>query len=149
MPLPAATSTLFATSADEVEAAFYQALRHGDLAQVMACWADDEEVVCIHPGGRRLIGYASVRDLFEAFFINGGMDIQPERVHKMVFMSTAIHSVLERVTAQGPNGEQRQALVMATNVYHHTAQGWRMVLHHASGANPDDDVHTPFNSTLH
>jgi ketosteroid isomerase-like protein len=31
----------------------------------------------------------------------------------------------------GPDGAT-QAWVIATNVYHRTAQGWRMVAHHAS-----------------
>ncbi|WP_442786621.1 nuclear transport factor 2 family protein [Hydrogenophaga sp. NFH-34] len=37
---------------DEVEHAFYEALQHGDLERVMACWADEDDVVCVHPGGR-------------------------------------------------------------------------------------------------
>jgi ketosteroid isomerase-like protein len=32
------------------------------------------------------------------------------------------------MTQEGP----REAYVIATNVYHKTAQGWRMVAHHAS-----------------
>ena len=35
---------------------------------------------------------------------------------------------VEVLTDQGP----RDAWVIATNVYHKTAQGWRMVAHHAS-----------------
>ncbi|NCV64549.1 MAG: DUF4440 domain-containing protein, partial [Betaproteobacteria bacterium] len=35
-------------SADEIEAAFYQALQTGDIDRLMACWSDDEEVVCVH-----------------------------------------------------------------------------------------------------
>ena len=38
-------------SAAEVEAAFYDALHRADLEALMALWADDEEIVCIHPGG--------------------------------------------------------------------------------------------------
>jgi len=34
-----------------------------------------------------------------------------------------------------------QAVVMATNVYHKTPEGWRMVAHHASpGVAPDAQV---------
>ena len=36
-------------SAAEVEAAFYDALHRADLEALMALWADDEEIVCIHP----------------------------------------------------------------------------------------------------
>jgi ketosteroid isomerase-like protein len=42
-----------------------------------------------------------------------------------------VHHVLEKVevlTGEGP----AQAYVLATNVYHKTAQGWRLVVHHAS-----------------
>ena len=48
-------------SAAEVEAAFYDALNRADLEALMALWADDEEIVCIHPGGARLIGHAAIR----------------------------------------------------------------------------------------
>ena len=37
---------------DDIEAAFYDALRQGDIERLMACWADEEEIVCVHPGGR-------------------------------------------------------------------------------------------------
>jgi ketosteroid isomerase-like protein len=42
-----------------------------------------------------------------------------------------VHNVLEKVEVLGPEGPGA-AWVIATNVYHKTAQGWRMVAHHAS-----------------
>jgi ketosteroid isomerase-like protein len=42
-----------------------------------------------------------------------------------------VHHVLEQVEVMTPDGLV-QAYVMATNVYHKTAQGWRLVVHHAS-----------------
>jgi hypothetical protein len=41
-------------NADDVEAAFYDALQNADIEKLMACWADEDEIVCIHPGGLRL-----------------------------------------------------------------------------------------------
>ena len=41
---------MFATP-EEAEHAFYEALEQGDTVRLMQVWADDEEVVCIHPGG--------------------------------------------------------------------------------------------------
>ena len=38
-------------SAAEVEVAFYEAINRADVQALMALWADDEEIVCIHPGG--------------------------------------------------------------------------------------------------
>jgi ketosteroid isomerase-like protein len=42
-----------------------------------------------------------------------------------------VHNVLERVEVPAPAGAAT-AWVIATNVYHRTAQGWRLVAHHAS-----------------
>ena len=55
-------------SADEIEAAFYDALQSGDIERLMACWADEEDIVCVHPGGPRLLGADSIRNSFEAMF---------------------------------------------------------------------------------
>ena len=120
-----------ASSADETEAAFYEALQSGDIDKLMACWGDDDEIVCVHPGGARLLGPAAIRGAFDAMFSNGAIRAQPLKVRKLQTMSASVHSVLERIevlTGDGP----RHAHVLATNVYHLTAQGWRMVAHHAS-----------------
>ncbi|MDO9197770.1 nuclear transport factor 2 family protein, partial [Rhodoferax sp.] len=41
-------------SADDIEAAFYEALQSADIDKLMVCWADEDEIVCVHPGGPRL-----------------------------------------------------------------------------------------------
>ena len=46
------TPPLDASSPDDMEAAFYEALRHGDIDKLMACWADEDDIVCVHPGVR-------------------------------------------------------------------------------------------------
>jgi ketosteroid isomerase-like protein len=120
-----------AGSPDEIEAAFYEALRSGDIDKLMACWADEDEVVCVHPGGPRLVGVAQIRSSFEALFANGTIQARPERIARVQGLGACMHSLIERLdilTADGP----AQALVMATNVYHQGVQGWRMVAHHAS-----------------
>jgi ketosteroid isomerase-like protein len=118
-------------NADEIEAAFYDALQSGDIDKLMACWADEDEVVCVHPGGPRIVGPAAIRATFEAMFANGTVRAWPEQVRKVEAVGCSVHHLVERVevlTAVGP----RQAWVLATNVYLRTAQGWRMVAHHAS-----------------
>ena len=123
-------------SPDEVEAQFYEALREGDLERLMSLWADDEEVVCVHPGGPRLCGATAVRAAFEALFHNGPVRVHPENVRRVHSLSCAVHSVMERIdieTTEGP----RVGWVMATNVFFKTAQGWRLVTHHASPGTPD------------
>lgn len=122
-------------SADDIEAAFYDALQNGDIVRLMACWADEDELVCVHPGGPRLVGSTAIRASFDAIFTNGPVRAWPERVRKVESLASAVHNVLERVELMSPEG-LREAYVIATNVYHKTAQGWRLVAHHASPGTP-------------
>jgi ketosteroid isomerase-like protein len=118
-------------NADEIEAHFYDALRAGDIDKLMSCWADEDEIVCVHPGGSRMLGSGAIRSAFDAMFANGTIRATPVRVRKIEALSSSVHSVIEKIevmTNEGP----REAYVIATNVYHKTAQGWRMVAHHAS-----------------
>ena len=119
------------SSPDDVEAAFYEALREGDLEKLMAVWAEDEEIVCVHPGGARVIGPAAVRASFGQLLAQGPLQVQVESPHRVLTVSSAVHSVMERVTVSTDEGVQ-QGWILATNVYMKTAQGWRMVTHHAS-----------------
>ena len=116
---------------DEVEAAFYQALQNADITQLMACWADEDDIVCVHPGGPRHVGSAAIRAAFEAVFANGGIPVLAQRVRRVESLASAMHNVLERVVVMTEQGPQT-AWVIATNVYHKTPQGWRLVAHHAS-----------------
>ena len=51
---------------DEVEALFYEALQLADIEKLMACWADEDDIVCIHPGGPRVVGMGAIRAAFDA-----------------------------------------------------------------------------------
>lgn len=123
--------------ADEVESAFYDALQRADIEQLMACWSDEDEIVCIHPGGPRMVGATAIRATFEAMFANGSIRAFPERLRKIQSVGSCVHHLIERVEVLTPQG-QRQAWVIATNVYHKTAQGWRLVAHHASPGTTSD-----------
>ena len=137
------------TSADETEASFYDAMRHGDVDKVMACWADDEEIACVSPGGPRTVGTVAVRAAFAATLATGPVHITIEHVRRMESAVCAVHHVTEKVQAMTSEGLQT-AFVIATNVYLRTPQGWRMVAHHASAGMPQDlpDISEP-RSILH
>jgi uncharacterized protein (TIGR02246 family) len=133
---PAATiAAHLAGSADEVEAQFYEALQKADIEALMALWADDDEVVCVQPGGPRVIGAAAIRASFEAIFANGGIPVQPEQVHRLQQLGCALHHLAERITLNTDQGPQ-VAWVLTTNFYLKTAQGWRIASHHASPGMP-------------
>ena len=124
-------TTAFPTPQD-AENAFYEALERADLEAMMAVWAEDEEIVCIHPTGPRLAGHEQVRESWRSIFSGGtGTRLQVTQQVATQAMMVAIHSVHETAPA---SGNRRPATVVATNVYLRTAAGWRMILHHASHA---------------
>jgi ketosteroid isomerase-like protein len=115
---------------EQTEAAFYEAISRADVDAVMALWADEEDVVCIHPGAPRLVGHASIRAAWESIFEQGGVQIRPVQVHVVQNMMTAVHNIIEEV--HRTVSRQQDIHILATNVYMKTPAGWRMVSHHAS-----------------
>jgi ketosteroid isomerase-like protein len=122
-------------SAAEAEAAFYEALARSDLDAMMTVWSEDEEVVCIHPDGPRLVGLAAVRESWRQLFAGGVRLIvgTSQRVVSASMLLT-VHNVIEHISVEGQN--RPHPPMVATNAYVRGALGWRMVMHHASPA-PD------------
>ena len=58
------------TSAEEAEEAFYDAIGRADLDALMNVWADDEEIVCIHPTGQCLTGPLAIRESWQGILAN-------------------------------------------------------------------------------
>ena len=117
------SSPLFSTAQD-AENAFYDALGRADLEAMMGVWADDEEIVCVHPAGPRLAGQEQVRASWAQMFAN----VRPMRVHvtqqvKVSGTLVAVHSVHESFLVEGE--PEPRGPVAATNVYLRTPAGWR------------------------
>ncbi len=126
-------------SPDDIEHQFYDALLHADIDRLMACWADDEESICVLPGGPRLMGTGAIRAAFEAVFAHGAVNAQPQKVRRLQAHGCAVHSVVVQIQVMTTEGAQA-AWVVATNVFVLTAHGWRLVAHHASPGT-SDEVH--------
>ena len=124
--------TMFAT-ADEAERAFYDAVERADISRLAQVWADDEEVVCVHPGGLRVVGHHGVLESWHEILSAGGLRIQPARLVTLHSMMGAVHSLVETI-AVSHEGAAQVAHCYATNVYHKGPTGWRLVMHHASAA---------------
>ena len=124
------SSRLFASPQD-CEAAFYEALERADLDAMMEVWADEEEIVCIHPGGPRVVGMQAVREAWRQVFQGGArLSVHVAQALAMQSMMMSTHCVHEYVSVRG---EPRPAApVVATNVYVRSGDGWKMVLHHSS-----------------
>ncbi|MGD8476416.1 MAG: nuclear transport factor 2 family protein [Burkholderiales bacterium] len=120
----------FATAQD-AQLAFYKAIERADLAQMMAVWAEEEEIVCVHPGGPRHSGIEEVRESWRRIFSRG-----PELKFRLLSQRTvpgrllSVHSVVERIThTQGTYGP---SFAIATNIFVLASHGWQMLVHHAS-----------------
>ena len=121
------------TTAQDAENAFYEALERNDLDLMMAVWAEDEEIVCVHPAGARVAGQEQVRESWRRIFASGQrLRVKIAQQVTLSGMMVEVHSVHEVISVIGE--EAARPPMVATNVYLRTAAGWRMVVHHASPA---------------
>jgi ketosteroid isomerase-like protein len=129
------------SSPEQAEAAFYQALEKADLAAMLSVWAEDEEILCIHPGGNRLVGIDALRESWRQIFAAGPrMRFQLLEVRVQSGRMLSVHNLYERITLAG---QRRSQLVLATNVYVLTPSGWRMLMHHGSPLPADASAPEP------
>ena len=117
---------------EATESAFYDAIARADLDTLMSLWADEDEIVCIHPGAPRLVGQAAIRASWEAIFERGGVHIHPVQRHVVSSSMSAVHNLIEEIRRNDAETPDRH--VLATNIYLKTAKGWRIAIHHASVA---------------
>lgn len=129
-------------SPQDVESAFYEALERSDLDAMMSVWAEDEEVICVHPGGPRLLGYNTIREAWRRMFANRAqLEVRLLQQQVVTTPFAVVHTLIEVIQVRGREGNT--APVAATNVYVRGALGWRMVAHHASPVPPDSLVEAP------
>lgn len=117
---------------EAAEAAFYAAFETRSLDAMMAVWASDDSIACIHPMAAPLNGRTAVaagwRSMFEAA---GQFSVRVAVAHQIRETSQVVRIVREYLVI-GQETEPRPP-ILATNVYRKEADGgWRMVLHHAS-----------------
>ncbi|MFZ2852877.1 MAG: nuclear transport factor 2 family protein [Rhodocyclaceae bacterium] len=120
-------------SAEDAENAFYEAIARADIEALINVWADDEEIVCIHPTGQRLCGAAAIRESWSAIFAsNPQLTVRITHGVRWNGMLLAVHNVVETLylgdepTPHGP--------MLSTNVFQRGASGWRLLSHHTSTA---------------
>ena len=143
--MPSARTPPIYTSPQDVSQAFYQAFEARDIDAMMATWAEDEDIVCIHPGGGRHVGYEAVRTSFEQLFSGDvRLTFQVDQPVLIETVGLAMQSAVEHLRA-GEEGARGAAI--ATNVFMRTPSGWRIVCHHASSSPPMSDA--PQTGPLH
>ena len=116
---------------DDAEAAFYDAFERCDLAAMMAVWASEDNIVCIHPNGPRLAGLDAIRASWAEIFAGGpNFKLNVSEARTYDGQTLCIRSVYE--TLMSTKEKQSAPPIFATNVYLLTPGGWRMIVHHAS-----------------
>ena len=136
----------FAT-AEKAQQVFYRAIERADLAQMMAVWAEDDDIVCIHPGGPRYRGIDEVRESWRRILARG-----PELKFELLDARSvpgrilSVHSVIERIAYV--RGALSPVSAIATNIFVRSDHGWQMLVHHASPI-PDEQAGEGRPSVLH
>jgi ketosteroid isomerase-like protein len=125
---------------------FYRALEALDLGAMDRLWLHESWVRCIHPGGDAIVGWEQVRRSFQHIFENTGwIRVTATEIVAMPLGEWGLVTCSENISAQAAEGVGL-AVAQATNIFTHTASGWRIFHHHASVV----PVHVtePFSGTL-
>jgi ketosteroid isomerase-like protein len=123
------SSPIFSTPED-VEAAFYKAIEKRNLTALMAVWAEDEEIVCVHPTGARLVGFAAIQASWRGILGGQRAEIRRQVVTQWQGMMIAARHMIEYLYA----GKEASGPIQSTHVYLRGPHGWRLVCRHASPA---------------
>src|SRR5262245_5253642 len=132
MPRPRAMTPDDLALLTKANARFYEAFENQALDAMSRVWAHGDHVACIHPGWPSLSGWLAVRASWETIFRNSGemrftlTDLRVEVRGRAGWVSCT-ENIL---TADG--SKIGVTAIMATNVFERDAEGWRLVLHHAS-----------------
>ena len=109
------------TTAEEAEDAFYDALGRGDLETLMGIWANDDEIVCIHPTGQSLTGLAAIRESWR-MILSGNTRFTLRIKRKVCWKGVmfAVHSVVDFLDLD--NEPRAHGPMLSTNVFQHAAE---------------------------
>lgn len=135
---------------DALNTAFYEAMERGDLDELSDLWLDGDNpgVSCVHPGWPVLSGRGEVLRSYALIMANTEyIQFFLTDVVVSVAGDTALVTCTENILSGGPAEESGALgplvgqLVVATNVFRRTPDGWRVWSHHGSPvlAETDDE----------
>ncbi|WP_405621749.1 nuclear transport factor 2 family protein [Streptomyces sp. NBC_01511] len=135
---------------DALNTAFYEAMERGDLDELSELWLDGDSpgVSCVHPGWPVLSGRGEVLRSYALIMANTEyIQFFLTDVVVSVAGDTALVTCTENILSGGPAEESGALgplvgqLVVATNVFRRTSDGWRVWSHHGSPvlAETDDE----------
>ncbi|MFE0640220.1 nuclear transport factor 2 family protein [Streptomyces sp. NPDC058877] len=137
--------------------AFYEAMETGDFEGLAGLWLDEgadgaAPVTCVHPGWPVLTGRGEVLRSYALIMANTEY-IQFFLTDLRISLAgdTALVTCTENILSGGPAEDGAELgplvgqLVVATNVFRRTPEGWRIWSHHASpvlASNEEDGPET-------
>ncbi|WP_326744612.1 nuclear transport factor 2 family protein [Streptomyces sp. NBC_00121] len=141
---------------EQANSAFYEAMERGDLDELSGLWLPGEDLTisCVHPGWPVLSGRGEVLRSYALIMANTEY-IQFFLTDVGVSMTgdTALVTCTENILSGGPAEDGGELgplvgqLVVATNVFRRTGDGWKLWSHHGSpvlaDSDDDDDEDTP------
>ncbi len=111
---------------------FYDAFGALDIDQMEAAWEHSQEALCVHPGWPPIVGWELIRDSWQRIFYNTTlMHFNLQYVNVSVHGDCGWVTCVENITSV-LQGTASNFGILATNIFVRTAQGWRMIAHHAS-----------------
>ncbi|MEK8143809.1 nuclear transport factor 2 family protein [Streptomyces sp. M10(2022)] len=126
---------------EEANTAFYEAMERGDFDALSSLWLPGEDLTlsCVHPGWPVLTGRGEVLRSYALIMANTEY-IQFFLTDVGVSMTgdTALVTCTENILSGGPAEEGNALgplvgqLVVATNVFRRTPDGWKLWSHHGS-----------------
>ncbi|MFD4275791.1 nuclear transport factor 2 family protein [Streptomyces cyaneofuscatus] len=136
--------------------AFYEALERGDHEVLAGLWLPGEDltVSCVHPGWPVLTGRGDVLRSYALIMANTEyIQFFLTDVNVAMTGDTALVTCTENILSGGPAEEGNALgplvgqLVVATNVFRRTPEGWKLWSHHGSPVlaetDEDDDEEPP------
>jgi ketosteroid isomerase-like protein len=119
-----------------LHADFYAAFERADFDAMSVVWADDDGVVCVHPGAPPIRGRAAVMRSWLALMADAPyIQFFLTDVEATITEGLASVTCMENVLSAGadtPLGVFAGGTAVATNVFRETSNGWRLWVHHAS-----------------
>ncbi|MET8328384.1 nuclear transport factor 2 family protein [Streptomyces sp. NPDC005181] len=141
---------------EQANTAFYEAMERGDLDELSGLWLPGEDltVSCVHPGWPVLSGRGEVLRSYALIMANTEyIQFFLTDVGVSMIGDTALVTCTENILSGGPAEDGGELgplvgqLVVATNVFRRTADGWKLWSHHGSpvlaDSDDDEDEDTP------
>jgi ketosteroid isomerase-like protein len=123
---------------------FYDAFERADFDAMQLVWADDQEVVCVHPAAPPIRGRAAVMRSWLALMAQASyIQFFLTEVEAGVVGDLASVTCIENVLSAGagtPVSVFAGGSAAATNVFRRTPTGWRLWVHHASPVISADEL---------